>query len=211
MPLDKPPAVEIRNAPQQSRAHKTISAILCATADLLEEGGFEQLSTNQICRRAKLTPPALYHYFPNKYAVMHELGERLFLAQRDALISWEAERTHKSVEAEDIEALLKTVIAATKAQTAGVLIMRSLHASPNLSELRLKTLRVLTDFLTQRALRMHPALNEEATFVGMRLGVEMGYSVIELLVDEKEINIEATIKAAADTLTYNWRRCLQVS
>ena len=52
---------------------------------MLEEVGFERLSTNMICKRAGLTPPALYRYFPNKYAVLKELGERRF--QREAEVA----------------------------------------------------------------------------------------------------------------------------
>jgi len=35
-----------------------------------------------------MTPPALYRYFPNKYAVLQELGRRLVRAQDYAVFAW---------------------------------------------------------------------------------------------------------------------------
>ena len=69
------PDLDTKTLPRQGRAQETFERILAITADLLSEVGIERLSTNLICERAGLTPPALYRYFPNKYAVLHALGE----------------------------------------------------------------------------------------------------------------------------------------
>lgn len=205
MSKDKLPSFSARNEPQQSRAHKTVDAILQATAELIEESGFEQLSTNQICKRASLTPPALYRYFPNKYAVMRELGERLFKAQRDILIVWEKELAEVSVQPADIERLLRRILAETYKQPAGAWIMRSLHASPYLVELRLESLRALSAFLKDRVVRWHPHLNETETYIRMRLAVESGYSIIELIFDEPGLDANQTIHLASENLSSFWR------
>ena len=49
-----------RTRPSQDRSQETFELILRTTGLLLEDQGFEQLSTNLICRKAGLTPPALY-------------------------------------------------------------------------------------------------------------------------------------------------------
>jgi AcrR family transcriptional regulator len=83
-----PPDLDTKTLPRQGRAQETFERILSITAELLAEVGIERLSTNLICERAGLTPPALYRYFPNKYAVLHTLGERLMGAQNALLAEW---------------------------------------------------------------------------------------------------------------------------
>lgn len=40
------------------------------------------------CERAGLTPPALYRYFPNKYALLSESGQRLMQRQNERVDHW---------------------------------------------------------------------------------------------------------------------------
>ena len=87
---DEAPDTDPRARPVQSRSASTVSLMLDTAAHLLEELGFERLSTNRICAVAGLTPPAIYRYFPNKYAVLKALGERLMASQNAALDAWVA-------------------------------------------------------------------------------------------------------------------------
>ena len=75
-----------KNRPQQQRAIKTYEAILSAAGELLCEVGLERISTNNIAERAGVTVPALYRYFPNKYAVINALAGRLLEAAMIGLI-----------------------------------------------------------------------------------------------------------------------------
>lgn len=53
------------------------------------EVGIDRISTNMICTRAVLTPPSLYGYFDDKYAVIEALGERPMARQNAALEDWD--------------------------------------------------------------------------------------------------------------------------
>src|ERR1700679_586070 len=75
-------------APQQERAVQTRDHLLDVAGELLGEVGFENISTNMICARAGMTPPALYRYFKDKYAVLEALGERLMARQNAVLFAW---------------------------------------------------------------------------------------------------------------------------
>src|SRR3984893_1548274 len=77
--------------PSRPTGVSTFEFLLSTAGQLLGEVGFEGLSTNLICKRAGMTPPALYRYFPNKYAVLQELGRRLMRAQDYAVFAWMAE------------------------------------------------------------------------------------------------------------------------
>jgi AcrR family transcriptional regulator len=65
-----------RTAPIQKRALERRQAILQVTALLLEEVGQDDLTTILVAKRADISVGTLYHYFPNKYAILHALGEQ---------------------------------------------------------------------------------------------------------------------------------------
>ena len=74
MPQTK--AATRRKTPVKPR--KATRDLLLDTAGLLlGEVGVERISTNLICERAGVTPPALYYYFADKFDVIVALGERL--------------------------------------------------------------------------------------------------------------------------------------
>jgi AcrR family transcriptional regulator len=69
--------IEPRKSPRQARAQKTVERILATTADLLDEIGFDRVTTNMVAERAGVNIASLYAYFPNKYALLHSLALRL--------------------------------------------------------------------------------------------------------------------------------------
>src|SRR5450830_186693 len=79
---------EHKKPPAQQRSTETYERILVATAQTLCDVGIERLSTNLVCERAGLTPPALYRYFPNKYALLSVLGDRLLEKQNERIDHW---------------------------------------------------------------------------------------------------------------------------
>ena len=189
-----------RSAPIQERGAQTMERVLQAAAELLQETGFENLSTNAICERAGLTPPALYRYFPNKYAVMRELGERLMDRQNDALAQWAASGLPDEDVAGSIAQVLRTTLDATRATTAGGWIMRSLHASPLLSEVRLNSHRKMTGQLAAWASQKWPDAEPQRVFTAMRLSIEIGYAVVEMIVDDETLDADALIAQTAEMI-----------
>ena len=69
------PSLAAKKLPAQQRATETYERILEAAAQTLIEVGVERLSTNLVCMRAGVSPPALYRYFPNKYALFAECAD----------------------------------------------------------------------------------------------------------------------------------------
>src|SRR6195952_4657375 len=111
-----------KRAPTQTRALETCERILDAAANLLGEVGIERLSTNLVCERAGLSPPALYRYYPNKYAVLAELGVRLMMSQNELLEKWASPATMKLPAArfeERIRQLFLDTLEVTRKAVAG--------------------------------------------------------------------------------------------
>jgi AcrR family transcriptional regulator len=62
-----------RKRPLQARSRETYTAILEATARILEAQGLEAANTNAIAERAGVSVGSLYQYFPDKAAIFAEL------------------------------------------------------------------------------------------------------------------------------------------
>jgi len=69
--------LEPRRLPSAGRAAQTVDRILETTAELLDEIGFDAITTNRIAERAQVNVASLYKYFPNKYAVLKALADKL--------------------------------------------------------------------------------------------------------------------------------------
>lgn len=185
-PAPAKPSLAAKKMPAQQRATATYELILDVAARLLADVGIERLSTNMVCERAGVTPPALYRYFPNKYALLCELGQRLMQRQNELIPKWiTAEVLGGSVE--DVEAalagLLLDTYELTRQATGGVWILRALHAVPTVQKVRLESHGKVTEEQTQMLAAAFPHVPPaELALVG-RIAVDMIYAGVELLFD----------------------------
>jgi AcrR family transcriptional regulator len=65
-----------KKVPQQPRARLTFHSILDASARILEDLGYEALTTNGVAAVAGVAVGGLYAYFPNKESIVAELVRR---------------------------------------------------------------------------------------------------------------------------------------
>ena len=84
-----------RNKPVQERAQKQINNILSTTAQLLDQVGQDDLTTILVAKHAGISVGTLYHYFPNKYAIMYSLAEQWVIEMQKAIDELEAEDIEK--------------------------------------------------------------------------------------------------------------------
>lgn len=73
-PPSQPPA--LRRAPVQQRSAERLARILDACAELLDETGYEQLSTRAVAARAGVPIGSVYRFFGNKRALAAALAHR---------------------------------------------------------------------------------------------------------------------------------------
>lgn len=69
--------LEPRTQPRQARSRATVERILLASGELLEEVGVDGFNTNLLANRTGLAVRAIYRYFPNKWAILVALAERM--------------------------------------------------------------------------------------------------------------------------------------
>lgn len=196
------PKPSSRSRPKQERAQQTYERLLDVAGELLGEVGIERISTNMICARAGLTPPALYRYFHDKYAVLEALGRRLMDRQNAVLEAWIARHVDGGIAAmsEHVEELLEENAAVTRDEPGAVWILRALHASPRLVHVRLESHRYVTDKLTEAYVRHLPDIDRDALWQRLRLGVELGFAADEMLYEETRVSAELVFVSVAQML-----------
>lgn len=69
-------AAEPRRQPQQERGERRVEEILDAAEAVIAEVGVETATTNAIAERAGASVGSLYHFFPNKDAIIRALSAR---------------------------------------------------------------------------------------------------------------------------------------
>ncbi len=179
-----------KTQPMQDRSRQTYDAILVSTAHLLEEVGIERLSTNLICERARLTPPALYRYFPNKYALLRELGIRLMLAQDEEVFAWIDEgglsaSTMDEAFRKNLD-IQQRVNAVTRRQPGALWILRALRAVPVMWEVRIASRINVTDRLFEGMHGYYPNTPEATLRRAIRLNLELASTATEMVLEEPE-------------------------
>jgi AcrR family transcriptional regulator len=66
----------LRRQPAQRRSARRVERMLDACAELLDETGYESLSTTRIAERAGVAIGSVYQFFPDKRAITQELTRR---------------------------------------------------------------------------------------------------------------------------------------
>jgi AcrR family transcriptional regulator len=191
-----------RRPPQQARARQTRERLLDVAGELLAEVGIERISTNMIAARAGLSPPALYRYFGDKYAVLEALGRRLMERQNAVLDGWLARHAPGGLAmmADHIGDLLAENAAVTRAEPGAVWILRALHASPRLVHVRLESHRDVTGRLVDACAPHLPRIDRETLWSRLRLAVELGFAADEMLYEEHRVSADAVLAQVAAML-----------
>lgn len=123
-----------RAIPKQARAAATLEKILDAAVGVLVERGLPGFNTNVVAEAAGVNVATLYHYFPDKNAILLELfhrnerarigfvvGHLQKLADADGLRAWVAE-------------LIGHLLEVRLHEPAGVQLRRAWRAVPELRE-----------------------------------------------------------------------------
>lgn len=66
----------LRNEPVQARSTARLTALLDAAASVVDEIGFERLTTAMVAERAGASIGTVYRYFPDRIALLQALGSR---------------------------------------------------------------------------------------------------------------------------------------
>ena len=164
---------------------------------MLGEVGIERISTNMVAQQAGMTPPALYRHFRSKYDLLAALAERLMARQNQVLIDW-LDRWSAQGQAgltAHLPELFRDTARVTDAEPGGVWIERAMRAVPQLAPIRIASHREVSDRIV--AAMAAPGEDSASLWRHVRLAVELGYAVDEMLHEEDRIDREDLFHDAA--------------
>jgi AcrR family transcriptional regulator len=186
---------------------QTRERLLDVAGALLGEVGIERISTNMISARAGVTPPALYRYFKDKYAVLEALGLRLMDRQNQVLVAWLERYAPNGLPAlaDHMEDLLRATAQATAAEPGSIWTLRALRAVPQLAHVRIESHRRVTDRIVKVCAPFVPELPKKVLWRRVRMSIELGFAVDEMLNEEDRIKREDIIHEAARMLRWSLR------
>jgi len=201
-PLDA--KTKLREPPTGGKPLQTYERLIVATGELLAEVGFERLTTNAICARAGLSPPALYHYFNDKYDILEVMARRLLKRQNDAYAAWLFKGGAWSKPENATGALEEWFGIATEitlSEPGAIWTMRALKALPNLAHVRLESQRQSTDQIFELYRRLLPEMDPTVLWGRLRVRSEFGWAVDELALEEDRVPRAVLLREAARLLS----------
>jgi AcrR family transcriptional regulator len=203
-----------KNKPRQERAKRTYEAILESARELLVEVGVERISTNLIAERAGITVPALYRYFPNKYAVLNALGAALMDRQNVVFDQWLEHHTADGdalTLIDNIYEVLKSTYEITRELTAGIEVVQALRAVAPLQEVRLVSHRIVSAELAEIIAETLGLPADEYVETIARLTVEMCYSMVETVLEDETLPTDLVLEEGARMIRCYWQGLLAQS
>jgi AcrR family transcriptional regulator len=119
----------------QKRALARREHILAATAVLLEEVGQDDLTTILVAKRVGVSVGTLYHYFPNKYAILYALAEQWLGEWNLALLELEAHKIESLSLKKFVEKVMDRTLLVYKNQSGILPLVQAMFGVPELKEL----------------------------------------------------------------------------
>jgi len=143
-----------RREPSQERSKKRAQQIMDVTALLLDRVGFDDLTTILITKELGISVGSLYHYFPNKHAILRSLAES-WLRDWDKLLD---EISRFDIEDIQLEALVNKLTRRFKVlylQQKGILpLVHAMYAVPELRDLDAQHDKLVASRMTDVFIRM---------------------------------------------------------
>ena len=131
----KASATKARRKPLQARAQKRHDQILDTTAELLDTVGIDDLTTILIAKELQISVGSLYHYYPNKVAILCALAQRWLdkMSQVIAEVDSNIER-HQNI-ASYIQVYTNRMIDMYRQQRGILPLVEAMYAVPEVRQL----------------------------------------------------------------------------
>ncbi len=214
-PVSSGPELAAKLVPVQARALDTVEIILETAGNILEEVGFEQLNTNLVAKRAEISIPALYRYFPNKYAILKALGDRIMRWQDEAVLTWlrggglAVEGTESRIAS--VQSILRHILVLTQAFPGNIAITRALRSVPAMRASRLEARGRMTSELGAVLGDLFPAIPAATLRLSTKLCLELIQASIDMVLEEPGPDTEGVLRETARAFVVYFENLAEVS
>lgn len=182
-----------RNEPVQSRSIRRSKQIIDVTGELLERVGLDDLNTIIIAKEVGISIGSLYHYFPNKYAILYAMGSR-WLESIDTVFNEVQKWPLEELEVDDlIDKILAIHLKTYKKQKAILTLVQAMFSVKELRELDEKhdelVINQMSEVFKRIGLQRHIRERERIA----RLYLEITHSTFLVVVHQNENRAKRTL------------------
>ncbi|MCQ3830357.1 TetR/AcrR family transcriptional regulator [Microbulbifer elongatus] len=124
-----------RREPVQARARERARQILDTTGQLLERVGLNDLTTILIAKELGVSVGSVYHYFPNKHAILYAMGEQWLASLTERLDELAASDLERLSLREFLDDLLTRWVSVYREQRGLLPLVQAMWGVPELHEL----------------------------------------------------------------------------
>ncbi len=190
----------MRTMPAHSRSAATLEAILAASLGVLEEFGLPGFNTNAVAKAARVNVATLYHYFPNKNAILQTLFER----NESGRTAWIVSQLGDLPTTKDLEGWIRQMGAGLhehrRNERAGVELRRACRAVPELMAAEKARTAVHANALADVLRQRFPHQSLERLQTSARIIVEVNAAVLDAALESPD-RAEAIISELACLMT----------
>ena len=182
-----------RSEPRQDRSIKRAQEIMDVTAKLLDRVGFDDLTTILITKEMGISVGSLYHYFPNKHAILHSIAEN-WLNDWDIVL---AEISKISVEKMQLRAIVEaftTALLGVYKHQQGVLpLVQAIYAVPELRDLDEQHDKIVIKFMSALFIRMEIRQSKSELARISTIFIEVTHAMLVMVLEQKGASAEKTL------------------
>jgi AcrR family transcriptional regulator len=119
----------------QKRSELRNDVILKTTAALLEQVGLNHLNTTMIARQCGISVGALYHYFPNKHAILYAMAQTWLDDALSVLTDWQALNIKNASIDDFVTFIMDAELIKYREQKGLMPLIEAMHTIPELRSL----------------------------------------------------------------------------
>lgn len=180
-----------RNLPAQQRSIERRQQILEVAAELLERLGANEFTTIRIAEAVGISVGTLYHYFPNKEAILHAIGQH-WLEQIEATLAQIQQASWQDT-SEYVETFIHDMLVLYRQQKGLLHLVQNLFALPHLMPLDEKHDEVVIQHVVQGLVRLgYRAETSELERIG-RAFHEVSHALLLVVVHQSQSRGDKTL------------------
>ncbi|MFI2809868.1 MULTISPECIES: TetR/AcrR family transcriptional regulator [Microbulbifer] len=181
-----------RREPVQARARERTRRILDTTGRLLEEVGLNDLTTILIAKDLGVSVGSLYHYFPNKHAILYAMGEQWLASMTTALEELGQSGVEDMSLQEFIAELVDRLLKVYREQRGLLPLVQAMWGIPELHELDERHDELIITHLSDMFRRMGFACPDNEMNRLARATLETCHAVFLVIVNQRGVRSDRT-------------------
>jgi AcrR family transcriptional regulator len=166
--------------PSQARSIATFTSILDASTDIIVERGVQGLNTNVVAERAGVNIGTVYHYFPDKTAILVEL----FRIDQQRRMTHLLEKLREVSDAPDLDQWADDIFGLTiqlrNDHPATAQLRRAFRAVPELVELDRKETDEYLEFFASRLQVRFTGVSKDRARAAARILIEVTATILDI-------------------------------